>query len=154
MLATALDREGPACNQQWKKIDTGKFLERLRTHLPGQLRDTEASTLDEALDKTIATLESAIETAVPSERISPRSIPGFNDACKEACRETQRLRRIWQNSRTEADWEAYKQGRNAKGKMIQRTLRDYHRTSVEEVAGKADRFWKLARWAKNRGTNN
>jgi hypothetical protein len=61
-----------------------------------------------------------------------------------------RLRRRYQVTRQDADWEAYRQARNHKSRLIKKTLRDTHQARVREAASSQDEIWKLARWARNR----
>lgn len=59
--------------------------------------------------------------------------------------EARRLRRAWQRSRSVEDWEKYRLIRNKKGRIIQKTLRQEYRTSIEEAATKENGIWKLAK---------
>lgn len=78
------------------------------------------------------------------------SVAGFNQECKDICTEVQQLRRKWQRTRHEDDYEAYRQARNRKGRHIQKTLRNNHRQRVEESSSSQFGLWKLVKWAKNR----
>ena len=62
----------------------------------------------------------------------------------------QQLRRRWQHSRSEDDYEAYRVARNNKGRYVKSHLRDTHRLKVEEASKSDDGLWKLVKWAKNR----
>lgn len=50
--------------------------------------------------------------------------------------ETRRLRRAWQRSRSDEDWERYRSIRNQKGRLIQKTLKQEHRARIEDTAAK------------------
>ena len=60
------------------------------------------------------------------------------------------MRRKYQNKRTPEAWEAYRQARNHKARLIRRTLRDYHRRKIKDATSSTEGLWKIARWARNR----
>ena len=62
----------------------------------------------------------------------------------------QQLRRRWQQTRQNDDYEADQQARNKKGRHIQKILRNTHRQRVEEASESPSGLWKLVKWAKNR----
>lgn len=78
------------------------------------------------------------------------SIPGFDRECKQARTETQQLRRQWQLSRLEEDWQAYKKARNSKGRLIRKHLRRAHRERVTDAASSPKGLWKITKWAPHR----
>jgi hypothetical protein len=49
-----------------------------------------------------------------------------------------RLRRRYQLTRQEDDWEAYRQARNYKQRLIKKTLRNAHRARIQEAASNQD----------------
>ena len=49
-------------------------------------------------------------------------------------------------------WEAYSRLRNTKGKKLAKLMRNTHRERVEAAATDPKGLWKLAKWAKSRGT--
>ncbi len=63
-----------------------------------------------------------------------------------------RLRRRYQRTRNQEDWEAYREARNYKGRLIEKTLREAYRTRVKEVTVTPNGLWKLTRRARKRGT--
>lgn len=113
-----------------------------------ELRDKES--IDECVRSIINALQAGIEVSTPWSNPSPRSIPGFDQECKDICREVQQLRRRWQRTRDEEDYEAYRKARNGKGRHIQKTLRSTYRQKVEEASASNSGLWKLVKWAKNR----
>jgi len=115
-----------------------------------ELRDNE--TIDEYVHSIINTLNAGIDASTPWSNPSPRSVPGFDQECKDICTEVQQLRRRWQRTRHEDDYEAYRQARNRKGRHIQKMLRNTHRHRVEEASASESGLWKLVKWAKNRHT--
>ena len=68
------------------------------------------------------------------------------------CREVQQLRRKWQRTRHQDDYEAYRVARNRKGRLIQKALRNTHRQRVEQASATGNGLWKMVKWAKIRGT--
>ena len=115
-----------------------------------ELKDKES--IDEYVRLIIDALHAGINASTPWSNPSPRSIPGFDQDCKDICREVQQLRRRWQRTRLEDDYEAYREARNKKGRHIQKTLRNTHRQRVEEASDSKSGLWKLVKWAKNRHT--
>lgn len=77
-------------------------------------------------------------------------MPDTAQECKDICTEVQQLRRRWQRTRRDDDYEAYRQARNRKGRHIQKVLRNTHRQRVEEAATTDSGLWNLVKWAKNR----
>lgn len=106
--------------------------------------------IDTYVGTIVKALEDGINASTPWSNPSPRSIPGFDVECKDICKEVQRLRRTWQRTRLEDDYEAYRLARNRKGRHIQKTLRSAHRQRVEEASASQSGLWKLVKWAKNR----
>jgi len=113
-----------------------------------ELRNKES--IDECVSSIINALKAGIEASTPWSNPSPRSIPGFDQECKDICREVQQLRRRWQRTRNDEDYEAYRNARNGKGRHIRKTLRNTYRQKVEEVSASDSGLWKLVKWAKNR----
>jgi hypothetical protein len=108
------------------------------------------SCIDWYVGLIINALCAGIDASTPWSDPSPRSIPGFGPECKEICREVQQLRRRWQRTRSDADYEAYREARNKKGRHIQKLLRNTHRRRVEEASSSDSGLWKLVKWAKSR----
>ncbi|KAM0664346.1 hypothetical protein ACQRIU_006929 [Beauveria bassiana] len=106
--------------------------------------------IDAYVCTTVKALVDGIDASTPWSNPSPHSIPGFDEECKDICKEVQRLRRTWQRTRHDDDYEAYRQARNRKGRHIQKTLRNAHRQRVEEASASQSGLWKLVKWAKNR----
>lgn len=112
------------------------------------LEDT--SSIDEFVSSIIDALHAGIDKSTPWSNPSPRSIAGFDQECKDICAQVQQLRRTWQRTRHEDDYEAYRQARNKKGRHIQKVLRNTHRQIVEEASASQSGLWNLVKWAKNR----
>lgn len=90
--------------------------------------------IDEFVSSLINALTAGIEASTPWSNLSPRSIRGFNQECKDLCTEVQQLRRRWQRTRQDEDYEAYRQACNRKGRLIKKILRDTYRQRVEEAS--------------------
>jgi len=113
-----------------------------------ELRNSES--IDRFASSIVEALDAGVEASTPWSNPSPRSVAGFNQECKDMCREVQQLRRQWQRTRRDDDYEAYQQARNRKGRHIQKTLRKTHRQRVEEASASPSGLWRLVKWAKNR----
>jgi hypothetical protein len=113
-----------------------------------QLSDEES--IDEIVSAIIKALDGGIEASTPWSNPLPRSIAGFDQQCKDICTEVQQLRRQWQRTRHEDDYEAYRQARNRKGRHIKKALRDTHKQRVTEASTSQWGLWNLVKWAKNR----
>ena len=105
--------------------------------------------IDTLVSSIVNALDAGIDASTPWSNPSPRSIAGFDKECKDICTEVQQLRRRWQQTRLDDDYEAYRKARNKEGRHIQRLLRNTHRQRVEDVSASKNGLWKLARWAKN-----
>ena len=156
-IATAIDwrwqRATPPRKRLWTKTSTPVLRQVVEDQLPGvpnalELRNKES--IDECVSSIINALKAGIEASTPWSNPSLRSIPGFNQECKDICREVQQLRRRWQRTRDDEDYEAYRKARNGKGRHIRKTLRSTYRQKVEEVSDSDSGLWKLVKWAKNR----
>ena len=64
--------------------------------------------IDEYVQSIINALRAGIDASTPWSNPSPQSVPGFDSECKNICREVQQLRRQWQRTRLEEDYEAYR----------------------------------------------
>ncbi len=106
--------------------------------------------IDKYVQAIISAINEGIEKSTPWSDPSIRSIPGFDQDCKDICSEVQRLRRRWQRTRLDDDYEAYREARNKKGRHLRKSLRNNHRQRVEEASETKSGLWKLVKWAKNR----
>jgi hypothetical protein len=145
----------PIGKRMWAKTNPLVLRQKVKERLPQtpnamELKDNES--IDECVRSIIDALNAGIDASTPWSNPSPRSIPGFNQECKDICIEVQQLRRRWQRTRCEEDYNAYREARNRKGRHIQKTLCSTHRQRVEDASSSASGLWKLVRWAKNRYT--
>ncbi|KAF5136457.1 hypothetical protein E5D57_000219 [Metarhizium anisopliae] len=118
--------------------------ERLPQHFDGMELRSEDD-IDALASSIIGALDAGIDASTPWSNPSPRSIAGFNQECKDICTEVQQLRRRWQQTRQDDDYEAYRQARNRKGRYIQKLLRNAHRQRVEEASSSKNGLWKLVK---------
>ena len=129
--------------RNWGATDVNKLRSTLKSGID-QLQQlniniTTPQGLDDLTAQLVHTILKAIDTSTPWNNPSPRSIPGFDRECKQACTETQQLRRQWQASRLEEDWQDYKKARNSKGRLISKHLRQAHRERVTDAASSPKR---------------
>lgn len=138
--------------RRWAAMDVDKLRSIVQTEMhraePPSWDSVQA--LDDQTTHLIDTLTKAIDGSTPWNNPSPKALPGFDKECKDACTETQQLRRRWQTTRSEDDWQAYKKARNAKGRLIKKTLQQTHRAKITEAASTPQGMWKIARWAVKR----
>jgi hypothetical protein len=141
--------------RMWSKTDSGKLRDTVKdtlSRIPDDPDLNNKERIDEYVCAIINALKEGIEASTPWSNPSPRSIPGFNEECKAICTEVQQLRRKWQQTKLDEDYEEYREARNRKGKLVKKALRDNHRQRVEEAATADSGLWKLVKWAKNRHT--
>ncbi|KAF4227803.1 hypothetical protein CNMCM8980_005984 [Aspergillus fumigatiaffinis] len=134
----------------WERTDKERLYTTLARHLPVTTELETERDIDSATQEIVSAILTAVRESTPKSRISPRSIPGWTRECKEAQQLARRLRRRYQRQRTAEAWEAYRQARNRKARLIRKTLRDYHRARIKEATNSSDGLWKLAKWARNR----
>jgi hypothetical protein len=94
-------------------------------------------------EESIDTLNAGIDASTPWSNPSPRSIPGFNQECKDICAKVQQLRRRWQRTRLEDDYEAYR-GMQQERPTYAEDPPQYSSTEVEE-ASLPNGLWKLVK---------
>jgi YD repeat-containing protein len=123
---------------QWQRTDHGILTREFEKNLPPLTAISSKNELDKRVEGIINAITKAIEASTPKAKPSPRSIHGWTEECKAAQMTARRLRRRFQRTRLEADWEAYRQARNYKGRLIKKTLRDAHRSRVREAADTQD----------------
>ncbi|KAJ9137654.1 Endonuclease/exonuclease/phosphatase [Pleurostoma richardsiae] len=143
----------PTRKRLWAKTNPAVLRQTLQDRLLAAGDGTELtdhSSIDHLVSAIVEAIQVAIGASTPWSNPSPRSIAGFDQECKDLCSEVQRLRRRWQRTRQDDDYEAYRQARNKKGRHIQKVLRNTHRQRVEEASESPSGLWKLVKWAKNR----
>ena len=151
-LQLGLPEEPPMERRAWTRVDEDRFFQRLRAELPTPADPEDERDIEALVTQTVGALEAAIDDAVPLARIGPRTQPGFTEECKESCTRAKRLRRRWQRTRGQREYEAYKEQEKLKKRLVVKCLARHHREAVERTAGDDDGMWKLARWAYNRET--
>ena len=156
-IATAIDWSWqpatPSKKRLWTKTNLPLLRQTLENRIPSvtditELKDNES--IDEYIQSIVEALDAGVDASTPWSNPSPRSIPGFDQECKDICTEVQQLRRRWQRTRLEDDYEAYRAARNRKGRHIQKILRNTYRHRVEEASASESGLWKLVKWAANR----
>ncbi|EDN05434.1 predicted protein, partial [Histoplasma mississippiense (nom. inval.)] len=134
-IMTAVETCDPPDQWQWQRTNTQTLELELQRNLPHPtVLDSEAS-VDHRVQGLVHAITRAIDASTPKAKPSDRSIPGWTQECKEAQRTARRLRRRYQRTRLESDWEAYCQARNYKGRLIKKTLRDAYRARARDKAG-------------------
>ena len=155
-IAVAIDWRwqpaSPMRKRLWAQTDEETLRQTVTEHL-GMCEVRELSNeknIDDLVCSIVNALDAGIAASTPWSDPSPRSIPGFDRDCKAICTEVQQLRRKWQQTRQDDDYEAYRQARNKKGRHVRKSLRKAHRQRVEDASASPSGLWKLVKWAKNR----
>ena len=155
-IRTVLDIETPVLTQQkrrnWNATDEKKLIQKIEEDL--QARDLSQASppqIEAQCQKLIDVVQSAIETSTPWANPSAWSNPDFDEECKAAVKEVRRLRRRHTRTKDPYDWMCYSEARNAKARLVKRTLSRAHRRRVQQVIEDGPRgMWRLAKWARNR----
>ncbi|OAQ57795.2 reverse transcriptase [Pochonia chlamydosporia 170] len=143
----------PIRKRLWSKTNIPILRQIVKDSLPQDCNNIalrNEDNIDTLVCSIVGALNAGIEASTPLSNPSPRSIPGFDQECKDICTEVQRLRRRWQRTRQDDEYEAYRQARNRKGRHIQKLLRNTRRQRVEQASSSENGLWKLVKWAKNR----
>ncbi|KAM3563331.1 hypothetical protein ARSEF4850_002398 [Beauveria asiatica] len=143
----------PTRKRLWAKTNVQVLRQKVKELLPNELEAGDLSNnhdIDAYVAAIVKALDTGINESTPWSNPSPRSIQGFDEECKEIWKEVQQLRRTWQRTRQDDDYEAYRKACNRKGRHIRKILRDAHRQRVEEASTNSSGLWKLVKWAKNR----
>ncbi|GFF29182.1 hypothetical protein IFM61606_10307 [Aspergillus udagawae] len=110
------------------------------------------SQIEDATDFLIEVVQQAIAYSTPWARPSSEwANPDWTPECTEMVKLTRLCRRIYTETHTNDDWEAYTKVRNRKGKVISRSLQRGHRKRVRETVDQGPRgMWRIAKRARNR----
>lgn len=132
-------------NQQWLTSPT--------TPLAYLADTTDPADLDAAVDCLIQTFLAAAEHTVPLKKISFYSKPFHSDELEGLRRRVKQARR-WARSGNADDIERLRQLRHELGRESKKLATLKHRESTEEAGETKDirDFWRLAKWARSRGT--
>jgi exonuclease III len=135
-----------------KQIEPDIFNATLNIHLPhvppSGLSNSELDDLSERIQQAIT---EAIKQSAPKADLGPKSRPGWTPECTEAIKECRRAKRHWRDSRCDSDYTAYQLAKRHKRKTINRALTQEHRHRLTQIEDMRD-VWKVAKWAKTRGT--
>jgi len=112
--------------------------------------DNSRNGLDAQVIALITAIRKAIEVSTPYTRICARSKAGFTKECKEASRHAKRLRRSWQSSMDNDDWEDYKMARNQLGRIVKNAMKIQFRKETTEGCESASKIWSRCKWIHSR----
>ncbi|KAJ5215580.1 uncharacterized protein N7498_001987 [Penicillium cinerascens] len=155
-IRTVLGIETPVLAQQkrrnWNATDEKKLTQKIEEDL--QVRDLSQAgppQIEAQCQKLKDVVQSAIEASTPWANPSAWSNPDFDEECKAAVKEVRRLRRRHTRTKNPYDWICYSGARNAKTRLVKKTLSRAHRRRVQQVIEDGPQgMWRLAKWAKNR----
>lgn len=142
----------PRSYRQWEKTDAKALQQALQEQLPLPLEICGDLATEQHIEDITRAVQAAIQVAVPMSTPSKWSKPGFSPEAKEVIRDVNRARRRWQREQTTYTWDVYCKARNKKGKKLAKLMRVSHQQRVEAASKDPKGLWKLAKWAKNRGT--
>ncbi|KAI3054438.1 hypothetical protein CBS147353_11440 [Aspergillus niger] len=108
----------------WELADQERLHRVLAQNVPELTTLNTEQDIDNAIKAIVSAILVAVKESTPKVRVSPRSLPGWTRECKEAQQLARRLRRRYQRERTPEAWEAYRQARNYKARLIRKTLRN------------------------------
>ena len=134
----------------WHQLREKDLIEEARRNLRGDGTLGCTRDIEEQVNRIVQVIGTAITNNCPESRVCPRSVPGWTPEIKEAQMQARRLRRRYQELRTEQTWEEYREARNLKGRLIKKLLRKNHRERVQKATESPQGLWKLAKWAKNK----
>lgn len=106
--------------------------------------------LDSQIEGIISAIQNAIHASTPWVKISPCFRPGFTPKCKEAQLNAKKLKRRWRKLGTEEAWEAFREARNNKARIIKKAMKLQYRTETENACDSPIKMWKRCKWSRNR----
>lgn len=137
--------------RNWTKTDVPLLRQKLESeirksptlncNINGPL-DNSRQGLDCQIEAIIAAIQGAINASTPWIKISPHSRPGFIPKCKEAQLKAKRLKRRWRKIGTEEAWEAFREARNQKARIIKKAMKLQYRTETENACDSPTSMWK------------
>jgi hypothetical protein len=147
---TAIKLDSPLKRRQWQRTDKAVLTKTLEESLGLTASLCTKDDIDRRVQEIVGAITAAIEILTSKARPCERSIPEWTQECKDAQMMARRLRRIYQRTQSERDWEAYREARNYKTRIIEKTLRNAHRSRVEEASSTQEGLWRLARRPRKR----
>ena len=138
--------------RRWKTTEAEKFKTALKSKLPELHLPRTKTALDKYTTEVVDAIWKAAAEATPETITCPKSREGWDAKCTRTLHETKRLKRQHIKYNTEETWEAYRTARNNKVRVIRKALQQTHRRRVEQAAESPDSLWRLAKWARNRGS--
>lgn len=147
-VATAIEWDWqstiPPRKRMWTKTNQSLLRQTVQERLIGRPDGVELRSqhcIDEHVRSIIDAIQFGVDASTPWSDPCPCSVPGFDEECKNICHEVQQLRRRWQRTRHEDDYEEYRVARNKKGRHIQKLLRNTHRQRVEAASSSKSGLW-------------
>lgn len=153
-ISTVLDIRAEHHTQKpirpWKKLEPGKFCEKLKDELPALQRPRTVEALERYAEQLTEAIVNTADQVLPLRQPSPKAREGWTAECSRALAEAKRLKRLHGRTHTGESWEAYRAARNRKTRTIRKALRTAHRERVEAAAKSPESLWKISKWARNR----
>lgn len=133
----------------WKIIDMEKLKELLKS-VPISTQPQTIADIDLAVENIQRFLCEIVNKTVPWAKSSDWAKPFWNTTCNTAVEKTQQLRKIWSNTRSLEDWQAYMRANDKKQKIIDKAKRLHYRQTISEAAASSTGLWRLAKWGKTK----
>ena len=162
-LNIAIADAEPRRPYKWKNANHDRITEKFRESTQDlqweEHSPSSPGAIDEATNKLVHAIDQPIAASVPRADIAQISKPGFDEKCKKAVQETQRRRRLLQQTQAanapprfiEEARQRYRKASSIKKKLIKRTLRQAHRDKVGEAHVDMGKVFKLSKSTRSRG---
>jgi hypothetical protein len=140
---------------KWKEADWEAWEAALAKAIPRMLPTTLITSADDIDKITLQLIDAfavAAQDTVPISRVSQYSIYAYSEELADLKRRASQARRWARSSGHEADTELFNRLRHELGRAAAKAARAAHRHRVEGASEDINGFWRLAKWARSRGT--
>ena len=132
----------------WKRLDTGKLLERLRQASLPDLELTSRAQIDTYICALTQAFTNGIEASVPWQRGSQYARSYWSTECAEAVRETRRKYYDMLREATQESEEIHRHARSRKVATIRRAKQKEFREHIANATSTPQGVYRLAKWAR------
>jgi exonuclease III len=132
----------------WKRLDTGKLLERLKQVTLPDLELTSRSQIDTYICELTQALTNGIEASVPWQKGSQYARSHWSPECAEAVRETRKRYYDMLRTFTEESEELHRDARRRKVATIRKAKQKEFREHIAKATSTPQGVYRLAKWAR------
>jgi exonuclease III len=132
----------------WKRLDTGKLLERLRQATLPDLELMTRSQIDTYICELTQALTNGIDASVPWQKGSRYARSYWSPECAEAVRETRRKYYDMLRAATQESEELHRDARSRKVATIRKAKRKEFREYIAKATNTPQGVYRLAKWAR------